>query len=235
MYHADRFAANENYRKNALLSCVEDHPLVIQFAANCPDSFVRAALLAEPFVEAIELNLGCPQREARLGHFGCWLLEREDWALVLDMVRIAAEACAKPIYVKMRLCRALEDTLEFVSALEQAGAKLITVHGRMRAIENECRDGPADLSAIAAVKRAVSIPVLTNGNVVNAINIAANLQITGCDGVMISEAALKNPALFIQAHEYIADASQNDLSGATSTRPRSHAHFGHQAYAGSPK
>jgi tRNA-dihydrouridine synthase 1 len=236
MFHADRFTTDQKYRKSALLTCDEDHPLVIQFASNCAATFVSAALLAESVVDAIELNLGCPQREARLGHFGCWLLEREDWPLVLEMVRSASEACTKPIYVKIRLCRTLEDTLELVSALEQAGAKLITVHGRMRAIENECRDGPADLSAIAAVKRTVTIPVLSNGNVCNAVHVLANLQLTGADGVMVAEAALKNPALFMSARTNLAENSGKSAPAApVSARPRSHAHFCNQAYCGSVK
>ena len=142
MYHSDRFVSDSSYRKRALQSCAEDHPLVIQFAANDVETFAQAAALAEPFVDAIDLNLGCPQREARLGHFGCWLLERKDWPLVMGMVSAASKAVSKPIYVKIRLCRELQDTLAFVKGLEKAGAKLLTVHGRMRALENECRNGP---------------------------------------------------------------------------------------------
>ena len=95
----------------------------MQFAANDPWTFARAAELAAPHCDAVELNLGCPQREARLGHFGCYLIEREDWDLVASMVRAAVEATAGSplrVYCKIRLCRTLEDTL--ARRLFQTGA-----------------------------------------------------------------------------------------------------------------
>ena len=99
MYHAALFVANPKYRKAALLSCPEDRPLVIQFAANTARDFVAAARLAEPFVDAVDLNLGCPQRDARLGHFGSYLLGREDWPVVAEMVREASRVLAIPICI----------------------------------------------------------------------------------------------------------------------------------------
>ena len=66
---------------------------------NTARDFVAAARLAEPFVDAVDLNLGCPQRDARLGHFGSYLLGREDWPVVAEMVREASRVLAIPICI----------------------------------------------------------------------------------------------------------------------------------------
>ena len=67
---------------------------------------------------------------------------------------------------------------------------MLTVHGRKRALANECRDGPADLTAIAAIKKVVSIPVVSNGNVTSFADILSNLAETGGDGAMVVRNAL---------------------------------------------
>ena len=77
MHHADRFVADAAYRSTALLSTSEDRPLVVQFAANDPVDFAAACSLAAPHCDAVELNLGCPQREVCLavGGAGCIVLQ----------------------------------------------------------------------------------------------------------------------------------------------------------------
>eukprot|EP00984_Skeletonema_dohrnii_P019328 scaffold9207_cov94-Skeletonema_dohrnii-CCMP3373.AAC.2 len=65
----------------------QDRPLVCHFSANEPQDFARAAALVEPYCDAIDLNLGCPQRTAYLGHFGSYLLGKEDRQLIVDIIR----------------------------------------------------------------------------------------------------------------------------------------------------
>jgi tRNA-dihydrouridine synthase 1 len=206
MLMADQFAASADYRAvglglrgDALVVPEADHPLVVQFAANEPATLLAAALEAQRAgADAVDINLGCPQNRARDGHYGSFLHDRPDWPLVCAMVAACA-GCAEltiPICCKIRLQPALEDTIEFALQLQAAGCALLAVHGRRRGNESHRRSGPADLNAIAAIKAALSIPVLSNGNVSSFDDALQALHATGADGVMSAEEVLRDPAVF---------------------------------------
>ncbi len=108
----------------------QDRPLVVHFSANDPIHFASAAKHVEHLCDAIDLNLGCPQRTAYLGHFGSYLLDACDRQLVLDIVKAGASAVSIPIFVKIRLLDKLEDTMQLCQELRQAGASLIAIHAR---------------------------------------------------------------------------------------------------------
>lgn len=108
----------------------EDRPLVCHFSANKPEHFAQAAKLVEKYCDAIDLNLGCPQRTAFVGHFGSYLLGDEDRKLVLDIIRAGAKAVAIPIFVKIRLLDTIEETIKLCHQLRDAGASLIAIHAR---------------------------------------------------------------------------------------------------------
>ena len=207
MMHADAFcdAAHTPTRTGLgpLQTRPEDAPLVAHFCANDAETLLAAARRAEPYSVAIDLNLGCPQRSAHSGHYGAFLTDPCDRSLVLSMVSAVARGVGIPIFVKIRLQDQLEDTLAFCKQLEAAGAALIAVHGRVRGHWAHRRSGPADMEAIAAVKRTVSIPVLTNGNVRSAEDLLSTLACTGADGVMSAEGALDDPAIFARAAEIV--------------------------------
>eukprot|EP00301_Raphidiophrys_heterophryoidea_P008205 c13077_g1_i2.p1 GENE.c13077_g1_i2~~c13077_g1_i2.p1 ORF type:complete len:185 (+),score=50.70 c13077_g1_i2:178-732(+) len=86
MFCSVEFATNEQYRTTKLQQHANDHPLIVQFSGNDPEIIVKAALLAQPHCEGIDINLGCPQRHARVGMFGAYLLDRERWPIVTAMV-----------------------------------------------------------------------------------------------------------------------------------------------------
>jgi len=179
----------------------EDCPLVAHFSGNEPQKLLDAARAAERCsgVVAVDLNLGCPQRSARSGHFGAFLCDPADRALLLRIVSTLSRSLSVPFFCKIRLLDELDDTLTFVQQLEAAGCALLAVHGRYRGSPLRRRDGPAHLDQIARIKQKLSIPVVTNGNVRNAAEFIESLLITGADGAMAAEGALDDPAIFAKA------------------------------------
>ena len=190
---------------NLLERHVDDSPLVAHFSGNDPQRLLAVALEAERCsgVVAIDLNLGCPQRTARAGHFGAFLCDPVDRTLLLRIVSTLSRSLRVPFFCKIRLLDDLDDTLQFVSQLQDAGCALIAVHGRYRGSPMHRRDGPAHLDQVARIKQAVSVPVITNGNVRNAAELVESLRITGADGAMTAEAALDDPAIFAKAAAHV--------------------------------
>ena len=206
MMMASEFATSAEYRQREFPTSVLDRPLVVHFAANVPHDFAKAAQLAEPNCDAIDLNLGCPQRTAYVGHFGSYLLDPADRSLILDIVKAGVKAVSIPIFVKIRLLDTYEETQELVRQLYEAGATLIAVHARYRATFHRkgpgARDGPALLDQVARLKQAFPNKLLvTNGNTITYDDVEKNLKDTQADGIMSAEGILDNPALFLSRLE----------------------------------
>lgn len=202
MMLASQFATSEEYRKKEFQTTSFDRPLVCHFAANNGNDFATAAKLAEPHCDAIDLNLGCPQRTAYVGHFGSYLLDEKERPLVLRIVRAGVEAVRVPVFVKIRLLDTFEDTLRLVRELYDAGASLVTVHARYRATFHRkgpgARDGPALLDQVQKLKEAFPDKLLiTNGNTITYDDVVNNLKLTKADGIMSAEGILDNPALYL--------------------------------------
>jgi tRNA-dihydrouridine synthase 1 len=201
MMSATQFVRDAAYRQAELQTISEDRPLVCHFAANDPDEFAQAAKLAEPYCDAIDLNLGCPQRTAYVGHFGSYLLDPVDRALVLQTVSAGAKAVSIPICCKIRLLGTLEDTIQLCQQLQEAGAALIAIHARYRASWERtgpgARDGPAMLDQVTEIRKHVHIPIIANGNTKTYDDVVTNLELTQADGLMSAEGILDNPALFL--------------------------------------
>ena len=143
-----------------------------------------------------------PQRTAYLGHFGSYLLDEKDRALVCSIVRAGAQAVKIPICCKIRLLDTIEETIRLCQELSDAGASLIAVHGRYRASWERkgpgARDGPALMDQIGEIKKAVSdIPIIANGNTITYDDVESNLQLTQADGLMSAEGILDDPALYL--------------------------------------
>ena len=153
----------------------------------------RLADEAHPGLALIDLNMGCPARKITGNGEGS--------ALMLDLPRAAriiesaAKASSLPITVKFRkgFDAAHINAVAFARMAEESGAAMLTVHGRTR---EQMYSGKADWDSIAAVKAAVSIPVIGNGDVFSGQDALALREHTGCDGIMVARGAEGNPFIF---------------------------------------
>ncbi|KAJ3348914.1 Poly [ADP-ribose] polymerase 2 [Entophlyctis luteolus] len=203
MIVAERFMRDADYRRAVFDPArgdgdpITDRPLVVQLAGSDAEVLLSAARVVAPHCNAIDINMGCPQTHAVHGGYGASLLSRARWDDAARIVRVLSGAAAElrvPVWCKVRLVEN-GGTVEFARLLERSGCKLIAVHGRYPSSVRR-RNGLANLDIIKDVKKAVSIPVLSNGNVRCWGDIPANLETTGADGVMVGEALLVNPRLF---------------------------------------
>uniref|UniRef100_A0A0N4Z1Z8 tRNA-dihydrouridine(16/17) synthase [NAD(P)(+)] n=1 Tax=Parastrongyloides trichosuri TaxID=131310 RepID=A0A0N4Z1Z8_PARTI len=193
MLHAHLFTTNLTYRSTALASCAGDRPLIVQFCGNDPKIFLDACRLVEGFCDGVDLNLGCPQIIAKKGHYGSYLQEEPE--LIKEMVSLVYKYCKLPISVKIRKLETDEDTLNYVKMLDEAGASMITLHGRTREMRG-ASTGIGDWKIIKKVKDFLDIPVIANGNIQFPGDVDKCLKETGADAVMAAEGILYNPYLF---------------------------------------
>ncbi|KAH9872505.1 hypothetical protein IAQ61_005341 [Plenodomus lingam] len=174
-----------------------DRPLTVQFCSNDPDDLLAAAKHVAPFCDAVDLNLGCPQGIAKRGKYGAFL--QEDWDLIARMIRKCHEELDVPITAKMRILETREKTLEYAKTLLDAGASILTVHGRQREQKGH-NTGLADWTVIRYLRD--NLPkdtvLFANGNILQHDDIATCLRATGADAVMSAEGNLYDPTIFAE-------------------------------------
>ncbi|GLU13523.1 hypothetical protein SLE2022_301560 [Rubroshorea leprosula] len=212
MLHSRIFTENEKYRNQEFTTCKEDRPLFVQFCANDPDILLEVAKRVEPYCDYVDINLGCPQRIARRGNYGAFLMD--NLPLVKSLVEKLALNLNVPVSCKIRVFPNLQDTLNYAKMLEEAGCSLLAVHGRTRD-EKDGKKFRADWNAIKAVKDAVKIPVLANGNIRHMDDVWNCVAGTGAEGVLSAESLLGNPALFagFRTAEWVAGNEENIRDG----------------------
>ena len=171
----------------------------VQIFGSEPDVMARAAqALSKPIEDgvapvAIDVNMGCPVHKIFSNGEGSALMKSPE--LVGKIVKSITETIEIPCTVKIRTgidCDHIS-ALECAKAAEENGAELITVHGRTRV---QMYSGEVDKETIAAVKSAVKIPVLANGDITDAKAALEMLRVTGADGLMIGRGAVGNPFIF---------------------------------------
>ena len=172
-----------------------DKNLIVQLAGDDPDILTKAGRLVQDDknVVAVDLNLGCPQKIAKRGNYGAYLLQDTDRVVML--LKHMVNTLDLPVTAKIRRLATDEDTIDLCQRLEKVGVSMLTVHGRT-VEQSKLFTGPCDWGVIKQVKEAVGIPVIANGGVSCRQDALDCLQFTGADSVMSSEGLLENPKLF---------------------------------------
>jgi len=179
----------------------ESGPIGVQLFDHRPDSMVDAAIKAESSgAFLIDINMGCPVKKISKKGGGSALLKNPK--LAQKIVKKVSQAISIPLTVKIRLgwCETTSDPISFALGLQEAGAQLITVHGRTR---RQGFSGNANWEVISYIKKALDIPVIANGDIKNSRDAIKCLEITNADGVMIGRASMGAPWLVGQIDDEI--------------------------------
>lgn len=178
----------------------EEHPVSLQLFGSDPDILAAmAAQIEERPFEILDFNMGCPVPKVVNNREGSALMK--DPKLVEEILTKLVKAVKKPVTVKIRKGFDEEhvNAVEIAKIAESCGVAAVAVHGRTR---QQYYSGKADWDIIRQVKEAVSIPVIGNGDVVDAASAEALVEQTGCDGIMIGRGAEGNPWIFKQILHY---------------------------------
>jgi len=197
MLNVPTFLTSKEYREGHLQSIPSERPLIVQIAGHNPEEMLRACKIIQGRVacDAFDVNLGCPQGIAKRGHYGAFLMEHHE--LLTEIVSTLANGLSIPVTCKTRIYEDYERSVELCEVLVNAGASLLTIHGRTRESKGEWT-GAADWDMITKLRKRFHgiVPMFANGGISSLDDVNRCIEYTKCDGVMSSEAILENPAIF---------------------------------------
>ncbi len=186
---------NENY--------TEEFPMAVQIAGCDPEIMADAAQInVERGAAIIDINFGCPVKKVVKKMAGSALMQDED--LATKIMAATVKAVDVPVTVKMRLGWNAQNmnAPSLAKKAQDVGVKMITVHGRTR---DQRYKGSANWKAVNAVKQAVDIPVIVNGDIITPQDAIAALKQSGANGVMIGRGARGKPWIIRQVMDYVKD------------------------------
>jgi tRNA-dihydrouridine synthase B len=186
----------------------ESAPIAVQIAGTDAAMMAEAARYnIDRGAQIVDINMGCPAKKVCNRWAGSALMRDEP--LALDIVEAVVAACAPrnvPVTLKMRTgwCDSERNALRIARAAQDAGVALVVVHGRTR---EQGYKGLAEYDTVAAVKAALHIPVVANGDIDSPQKALQVLQHTGCDALMIGRAAMGRPWIFREIAHHLRHGS----------------------------
>ena len=189
-------------KSGALLTLGEiENPAGVQIFGDNPEIMAQAAKMCIKYhPNIIDINMGCPAPKIAMNGGGASLMKNP--LLAGEIIKAVGKAVDIPVTVKIR--KGWDDenitAVELAKIAEKNGAAAITVHGRTRM---QMYSGKVDYDIIAKVKKAVDIPVIANGDIVDEQSAAIMFEKTNCDAIMIGRGALGNPWIFRRINAYL--------------------------------
>ena len=188
-------------KSGELLTIGSEHPCGAQIFGDEPEIMAQAAVKCLEYQpDIIDINMGCPAPKVAMNGGGASLMKHPD--LAYEITKAVCGAVNIPVTVKIR--KGWDDdsvnAVQMAQLAEKAGAAAIAVHGRTRV---QMYSGAVDYDIIKAVRQAVSIPVIGNGDVTDEQSATIMLEKTGCDAIMIGRGALGNPWVFSKINAYL--------------------------------
>ena len=183
----------------------EPGPIAVQIAGTDAPMMAEAAVYnVERGAQIIDINMGCPAKKVCNKWAGSALMQNE--ALAVEIATAVVEACAPynvPVTLKMRTgwCQEHKNAVHLARQFEAVGIQMLTVHGRTR---EQGYKGHAEYDTIAAVKAAVKVPVVANGDITSPEKARDVLAATGADAIMIGRAAQGRPWIFREIGHFLA-------------------------------
>ena len=178
-----------------------ENPAGVQIFGDNPEIMAQAAKMCIKYhPNIIDINMGCPAPKIAMNGGGASLMKNP--LLAGEIIKAVSKAVDIPVTVKIRKGWDDENTtaVELAKIAEKNGAAAITVHGRTRM---QMYSGKVDYNIIAKVKKAVDIPVIANGDIVDEQSAAIMFEKTNCDAIMIGRGALGNPWIFRRINAYL--------------------------------